>query len=318
MLRSQALVEGRTLALVVIASCILPSAASSAANAQRDFTLFQGTVVDEEKRPLEGATIQLIDVVRGRGRDTETNDQGEFRLRVLPGEYEVTVEKENYPGVQEILRFRTGTPTTRDYQLVIDVTPAEGAFRQGVAAFNAGNLEEAARAFEEAAELAPGLMQAHTNLAAAYGGLGRDEDALRELEKAVELTPNSFQVSVQLGATYARLSRFEDAIGTFETAMAMEHQVSDPAVHDAWMNLGTLYFMRERTRDAIGAYEKALASNPSSARALLSLGKGHFNVGETTEAVERFRQVVEVAPESQEAGEARTLIDEFEKSQNDL
>ncbi len=303
--------------LAVVASCFLPLVTASAAHAQRDFTRFQGKVVDEKGRPLEGATIHLTDVARGRERDNETNDKGEFRFRILPGEYEVTVEKEKHHGVQEKLRFRNQAPTTREYQLVIKVTPAEVAFRQGVTAFNAGDLEEAARAFEKAIELAPELMQAHTNLAAVYTGVSRNEDALRELEKAVELAPKSLQISVQLAATYAQLSRFEEAIAAFETALAIEHQISDPAVHDAWMNLGTLHLIREGTREAIGAFEKALVSNPSSTRALLSLGKCLFNIGEATEAVKRFRQVVAVAPDSKEAGEARTLIEEFEKSPNE-
>jgi tetratricopeptide (TPR) repeat protein len=93
-------------------------------------------------------------------------------------------------------------------------------------------------------------------------------------------------------------------------------EVSDPGVHDAWVNLGTLYFMGERTRDAIAAYEKALVSNPSSTKALLSLGKCHFNLGETDEAIARFQQVVDVAPESIEASEAKAFIVEFEKSQD--
>jgi len=302
--------------LVAVASCVLQLVTASAAYAQRDFAPFQGTVVDEEGNPLEGVTVHVKDVDRGRGRDTETNAKGEFRFRILAGEYEVSVEKENYRGVQDKLRLRAGTPATRDYRLVIDVTPAENAFREGIAAFNAGNLEEAARGFEKAVELAPQLMQAHSNLAAAYTGLGRDEDALRELKKAVELAPDSFQIAVQLAATYAQLGRFDEAIAAFEAALAQEHDTSDPAVHDAWINLGTLYFIGQRPQDAIAAYEKALVSKPDSPRALLSLGKCLFNIGEATEAVEKFRRVVAVAPDSKEAAEARPLIEEFEKSQS--
>jgi tetratricopeptide (TPR) repeat protein len=316
-LRLRALVEGRPLVLAVAASCFLPLVTASTAHAQRDFSRFQGKVVDEEGRPLEGAKIRVTDVARGRERDTETNEKGEFRFRILLGEYEVTVAKENYRGVEEKLRFRDEAGITRDYRLVIGVTPAEDAFRQGVTAFNAGNLKEAAQAFEKAAELAPKLVQAHTNLAAAYIRLNRNEDALRELQKAVELAPNSFQISVQLAATYAQLKRYEEAVATFQTALAIEHQISDPAVHDAWMNLGILHLMKDRTREAIGAFEKALVSNPRSPRALLSLGKSLFNIGEPTGAIERFRQVVAVAPDSKEAGEARTLIAEFEKSRTD-
>jgi len=295
-------------------SFLLPLVASPPAYAQRDFARFQGTVVDEAGRPLEGVVVQLTDVSKGRARDTKTNEKGEFRFRILFGEYEIKIEKENYRGVEETLRFRTEGPTTRDYRLVIEKTPAEDAFRQGVAAYNAGKMEEAAQAFAKAAELAPQLLQAHTNLAAAYIGLGRNEDALRELQKAAELAPTSFLTQVQLAATYAQVGRRDEAIATLQAALAMEHQPSDPGVHDAWMNLGILYLMKEKTEDAIGAFEKALVSDPKSTKALLALGKSLFNVGKPTEAIEKFRQVVTVAPDSKEAGEAKSLIEEFEKS----
>lgn len=301
--------------LAVVAGCSLPLVAPSPAHAQRDFSRFKGTVVDEQGRPLEGVKVKVTDVNRGRERDTETDDKGEFSFRILIGEYDVALEKDNYRGVQEKLRFRDEAGITRDYRLVIDVTPAEDAFRQGVAAYNEGNMDGAAQAFEKAAELAPQLVQIHTNLAAAYIGLGRNEDALRALQKAVELAPDSFPTSVQLAATYAQLKRYEEATATFEAALAKKHEISDPAVHDAWMNLGILHLMQDKTRDAIGAFEKALTSNPTSPRALLSLGKALFNVGEPAQAVEKFRQVVAAAPDSKEAGEAKTLIEAFEKTQ---
>ena len=313
-LRCRALNEGRTLALVVVASCIWPIATASLAHAQADITSLRGTVTDVEGPPLEGARVHVTALARGTERETETNDKGEFLFRGLhAGEYEVLVEKEQYQGFKETIRLRLGPPTTREYQLKNLITPAHAAFNRGIEAFQAGNLEEAAQAFEESVALAPEVVDGHANLAATYARLGREEDALRELEKVIELSPDSFRASAQLAATYAQMNRFDEAIETLETALAMEF--SDPGVHDAWVNLGTLYFMGDRTRDAIGAYEKALVSNPSSATALLSLGKCHFNLGETDEAIARFQQVVDVAPESNEASEAKVFIAEFEKSQ---
>lgn len=302
---------------VVLAGCTLHLATASAALAQREVTALEGTVVDENGAPLEGATVRVKEVARGIERDTETNDEGEFRIRGLrPGEYEVLVEKESYQGFKETLRLRLGAPTTREYQIKNLITPAHAAFLRGVEAFNAGNWEEAARGFEESVELAPEVVDGHVNLAATYMRLGREEDALRELEKVTELAPDSFEGLSQLAATYAQMNRLDDAIKTYEAALAMDDEATSPEVHDAWVNLGTLYFMKERTPDAVAAYEKALLSEPNSPRALLALGKCQFNLGKMDEAIARFKQVVEVAPESSQATEAQRLIEEFEKSQS--
>jgi tetratricopeptide (TPR) repeat protein len=300
----------------VLVSCVLLLATASAAHAQRDLTALEGTVVDENGAPLEGARVTARDVERGTKRGDETDGKGRFRIRGLrAGEYEVLVEKDKYQGFKETLRLRLAQPTKREYQIRNLITPAHAAFLRGVEAFNASNFEEAAKAFEESIELAPEVVDGHANLAATYARLGRDDDALKELQQVNELSPDSFEAKTRLAATYAQMNLLDEAIATYEQALAMEHEAANPDVHDAWLNLGTLYFMKERTEDAIAAFDNALVANPSSAKALLSLGKCYFNVGNTDEAIANFEKVLEVAPQTSEATEAQGYIDEFKQSQ---
>ncbi len=58
------------------------------------------------------------------------------------------------------------TQTNREYWLVPAVSPAMAAFRRGIAAFDEGNFEEAAKAFEKTVDLAPQTVEGHANLAA--------------------------------------------------------------------------------------------------------------------------------------------------------
>ena len=305
---------GRLLVTALLSIGIVPWTVSTLL-AQPDFATFQGTVTDETGNPLVGATVVVRLVSRNTGEELVTNEKGEFRHRGFrPGEYEVTVEKEAYQGFRETLRLAARAMVKREYQLTSLITPAHAAFNRGVEAFNAGNLEEAALEFEESVKLAPDVLDGHANLAAIYSRLGREEEALAELQKMVELSPGSFQAQSQLAATYAQMNRFDDAIATYEAAFAKVEDVPPgPAAYDAWMNLGTLYFMSDRARDAIGAFEEALAANPSSAKALLAIGKARFNLGETDEAIAAFRKVIAAAPESSEAAEAKGYIEQFEK-----
>lgn len=306
---SRVLGQGRALARAVLTGFIAPLLMASLSYAQPEFATFRGTVTDEQGSPLEGATLLVRLVTRDQGEEIATNKKGAFLHRGFrPGEYEITVQKDSYQGYQETLRLEARRTVNREYQLKSLITPAHAAFVRGAEAFNAGNFEEAALAFEESVELAPDVVDGHSNLAATYARLGRDDDVIRELEKVIELSPDSFEGQLLLGASYAQMNRYEDAIETYEAAMAREHDPSAAGVHDAWVNLGALYFMQERTRDAVGAFEKAVASDPRSAKALLSLGKAHFNLGETSEALARFQQVVDIAPESPEASEAKEFI----------
>ena len=282
---------------------------------QAELAVFQGTVTDAEGKPVADAKIQLKDVSRGGSYETETNEKGFFYRRGLrPSDYELTIEAEGYQTYQEQMRFRAGEEKRQNFQLVPAATPAEAAFQEGINAFNEQKYEEAAKAFEEVVRLSPETPEGHTNLALAYLQLGRTDDASRELEKAGELAPDSFRTWAQLGMVYGEAKRFEDAIRAFETALAIEHEPSDPMVIESQLALGSLYFSQGRVDDAVKTYQNVLAVAPENPEALLSLGKCYFNLGEVDQAKQSFNRVVEVAPDSPQAEQAKGFLEELNKT----
>lgn len=314
MLWHKGLFETRFVVIALLTASALLGG-SSPSMGQAELAVFQGTVRSVEGEPLADAQITLKDVSRGGEYKTETNDKGYFYRRGLrPSEYVITIEKEGYEPFQQEVRFRAGEEKRQDFQLMPAASPAEAAFQEAVTAFNAGNYEEAARAFEEVVRLSPEAPEGHSNLGLSYMQLGRMEDAIRELEKAGELAPDSFRTWAQLGMVYSQAERFEDAIRAFETALAAEHQPADPMVAEASMALGSLYFAESRVEDAVAAYQRVLAILPDSPEALLNLGKCYFNLGDVEHAREAFNRIVEVAPDSPEAEQAKTFIAELDKS----
>jgi len=289
-------------------------ASASVAGGQAELATFRGKVTDGEGRPVDGATVRLTDLSRGGDVEFETDGKGNFYRRGLrPSDYEISIEKEGFQPYEGRMELRAGEEKQQEIRIVPAATPAEVAFQKGIEAFNQGSFEEAVRAFEEVTRLAPEAPEGHTNLALAYVQLKRIPDAVQELEKATELSPDSFRTWAQLAMAYVQVDRLEAAVGAFETALSKEHDPSDDMAFESWMALGALYFSDGKVTNAVGAYEKALVSSPGSAAALVSLGKCHFNLGDMERALERFRQVVALAPNSPEANEARAFIEELEK-----
>jgi tetratricopeptide (TPR) repeat protein len=286
--------------------------------AQSELGSFQGTVKDDQGQTLEGATLYLKDLARGREVSFKTNKKGFFYRRAIrPSEYELIIEMEGYQPFQDRLRFRAGEEKRLDFRLGAATSPAEEAFQQGLTAFNEGDYEKAAEAFEKAAQLAPDAPEAHANLGLAYLQLSRTEEGIGELEKAVALKPEQFTTQVQLASAFAQAGQLEKSVTAFEKALENAEDLSDPASFEATLNLASLYFAVGRVEEASATYERALAAQPESPDALLGLGKCHFNQGDEQKALDYFERVVSAAPDSRHATEARAVIEQFEKARKE-
>jgi len=79
------------------------------------------------------------------------------------------------------------------FRQAVDRDPESAAayFYLGVALSTQEEVAEAARAYENALRLEPGLAEAHWNLALAYVGLGRAPEAIAEFEAFITLKPVS-------------------------------------------------------------------------------------------------------------------------------
>jgi tetratricopeptide (TPR) repeat protein len=286
--------------------------------AQSELGSFQGTVKDDQGQTLEGATLYLKDLARGGEVSFKTNKKGFFYRRAIrPSEYELIIEMEGYQPFQDRLRFRAGEEKRLDFRLGAATSPAEEAFQQGLTAFNEGDYEKAAEAFEKAAQLAPDAPEAHANLGLAYLQLSRTEEGIGELEKAVALKPEQFTTQVQLASAFAQAGQLEKSVTAFEKALENAEDLSDPASFEATLNLASLYFAVGRVEEASATYERALAAQPESPDALLGLGKCHFNQGDEQKALDYFERVVSAAPDSRHATEARAVIEQFEKARKE-
>lgn len=284
------------------------------ASGQMELAVMQGTVKDDAGRPLEGVTFRIRDLGRGRETIIKSDKDGKFYRRGLQAvEYEILVEKEGYQPIHDKVKLSAGTDRRFDFKLTKSAPVGADEFAKGVEAYNRGDHQAAAQAFEAAVQKAPDLPEVRVNLALAYFRLSRNADAVAQLEKAAALAPNEPRVLFQLGSAYIDMNDLDKAAAAFEKGLAKQTNQKDPLGYEATVSLGAVYFAKGENDKALAQFEKALAVKPDAAVPRLGLGKVHFSKGDVDKALEAFQQVVRSNPGTPQAAEAEAFIKELKK-----
>jgi len=176
----------------------------------------------------------------------------------------------------------------------------------GAAYTAAGRREEAAKAFDRAAQMGDAVAHLHrAELLGVSGdfdgavhacddylailpwdarGLalkatllargGSVDAAIAVLRSALEHHPRTAELRRGLGILLLKAQRYDDAAEAFLEAIRV-----DPRDLDAQINRGTALLLAGRTRDAIGAFREALEIDPERADALNNLGVAYLRAG---------------------------------------
>ncbi|HEY1629466.1 MAG TPA: tetratricopeptide repeat protein, partial [Tepidisphaeraceae bacterium] len=76
--------------------------------------------------------------------------------------------------------------------------------------------------FEKAIALKPDFVEAHGNLSAALGDVGRKEEALKQMDAAILLRPTAAKAHLLRGSLLRDLHRFDEAIDSIREAVRLE------------------------------------------------------------------------------------------------
>lgn len=139
---------------------------------------------------------------------------------------------------------------------------ADTLVRAGMAAHEAGRLDEARRSYERALAARPDHPYAGHYLGVLDFQRGAYPEAIARLEAAARARPGEPDFQVNLGLAYAAANRLEDACAAQRRAIELA-----PRSPVAWNNLGLALHEQNRHDDAVDAYDRALALDPRFARA---------------------------------------------------
>lgn len=297
-----------------VAVVLLLVIAAVPAVAQMELGVMTGTVTDDAGKPLEGATVRLRDLERGRETIFKSDKSGRYYRRGLQAvEYEMVVEKDGYQPVKDKVKLVAGTDRRLDFKLAKAAPEGAEEFAAGIAAFNKGDNAGAAKAFEAALAKAPGLPEIRVNLGLAYLRLGRNAEAVAQLEQATARGLGAANVQFQLGAAYVEMQALDKAVTAFEAGLDKQPDLGDPLAYEAAVTLGAVYFAKGQNDKAATQFEKALTARPGAAAPSLGLAKVHFSRGDVDKALALFDRIVAQHPGTPEAVQAAAFIKELRK-----
>lgn len=134
--------------------------------------------------------------------------------------------------------------------------------REGLAAADAGRLDQAIEKFQQAIRVNPSSKQAYYNLGIALMQRGRGEEALRSYGAALQLDPSSVEVRNNAAVALAQMGRVDDAIGQLSEIIRLK-----PGNVDAHVNLAILLAQKGQTAVAEKHLAEALNIQPDNATA---------------------------------------------------
>ncbi len=174
----------------------------------------------------------------------------------------------------------------------------------GLAHMAKGEPASAVEAFTRALSLAPTFTDARNNRGIAYRALGQEALAESEFLAALQdLTyANRAGVYFNLGALYLAQGKLEVAEENLRRA------ASATGPPEAYLLLGEVQERLGKLAAAEDTYRKGMQRAPERADVPLRLGTLLLNRGRTAEAREVLQKVVELAPDSREAAQARALL----------
>jgi type IV pilus assembly protein PilF len=212
----------------------------------------------------------------------------------------------------------------------------------GIAYLEAANYDAAQRAFQDAIDRAPLWAYPRHNLALAHSQRGQYNAAIAAYRAAMDRAPSYFYLPYNLGLLYAQLNRQAEAEGMyrraaglapdraepvtalaqleaargndrrarrgFEEALRMSGQ-SEIAMQAARHNYALLLAKKRRTLDdALAAWRQNGDYLPSR----FSLAQALARSGRASEAVEQYRRILTLAPES--LGARLELVRQMQKA----
>jgi tetratricopeptide (TPR) repeat protein len=170
---------------------------------------------------------------------------------------------------------------------------AADAYRHlGVLHATAGLRGAAIAAAKRACELAPDEPRAWSDFGRALALLGDLDDAARCFQEAVTIDARFADGWHNLGTALRKLGRADEAFTALKTAL-----LHDPARADTYLNLGNLLIDSTQLEDALECFERAAKHDPTLARARSRLADQLAGRGKLDRAESLFRRSLALDPE---------------------
>jgi tetratricopeptide (TPR) repeat protein len=160
-------------------------------------------------------------------------------------------------------------------------TEAQPARDRGASLYREGRFDEAARAFEQAAELDPGSLELWESLGWAYRKGGRPDDAREVWTRLLKVDPGRAPLWNQVAAIDIEREDWSAAVESLTMSLTFE-----PDVSHVRTRLAMALESAGRFEEAARAYEELARRDPQNLTAILRLASFYERAGDAAKALE--------------------------------
>lgn len=288
-----------------------------------------GTVVDENGNPIEGAIITVESLTSKTKLEGKSDKKGHFAVAGMgTGMWRITASKPGYVSSSTDMYVRqltTNPPITFTLKkitglaaLATDETSMK-LFDEGNKLIEEGKYDEALKVFEDFLTKYPQIHQVHLNIGTCYLKKEELDKAEAEfklvLDKTLEVYGDyrkdpaaSLRAFSGLGEIYLKRNDLETARKYFTQALEVS-----PEDEVAAYNVAEILFSHQNIDEAIRFYELAIKIKKDWPKPYYKLGLAYLNKGDFEKALESLRKCLEIDPQNPEAPIIKNIIETIEK-----
>lgn len=288
-----------------------------------------GTVVDENGNPVEGAVIVVESLQTTTKLEGKSDKKGRFAVAGMgTGMWRITASKSGYLSSSTEMYVRqltTNPPITFTLKKVTGlaaITTDETSmklFDEGNKLIEAGQYDEALKVFEEFMTKYPQIHQVRLNIGTCYLKKGELDKAEAEfkavLDKTIEVYGDykkdpaaSLRAFSGLGEIYLKRNDLDTARKYFTQALEIS-----PEDEVAAYNVAEILFSNQNIDEAIRFYEMAIKIKKDWSKPYHKLGLAYLNKGDYEKALENLRKFLEMDPNNPETPQVKNIIEAVEK-----
>jgi len=284
-----------------------------------------GTVKDAAGEPIKGATITAENPTASPSSFTATtDDKGRFSIIGLrTGQWTFTAQAPGYgpesgrlqvqtigaPNPPLTFTLKKGTtagPASALGNLAAKDLQAELAAADGL--YNAQKWDEAIAAYRAIMAKAPALSVINLQIAAVYRNKKEYDNAIAAYNDLLKVDPNNDKAKVGIGMTNLE----KGDLAAAEETLTRASESANPT-REVFYNLGEVKFAKGQTDEAAKYYQKAADLDATWGKPLFKLALVQLNKGDKDGTIKALEKVIAVDPTSQEAAQAKTVIEQLKK-----
>jgi len=284
-----------------------------------------GTVKDDAGQPIKGASITAENPSASPSSFTATtDDKGRFSIIGLrTGAWTFTAQAPGFAPESGRLNVQTiGAPNPPlTFTLKKGGTSAPASALGSLAAkdiqaelgaadalYNAQKWDESITAYRAILAKAPALSVINLQIAAAYRNKKDYDGAIAAYNDLLKADPNNDKAKIGIGMTNLEKGDLAAAEDTLTKAAE-----SPNATREVYYNLGEVKFAKGQTDEAAKLYQKAADMDATWGKPLFKLALVQLNKGDKDATIKALEKVIATDPTSQEAAQAKAVIEQLKK-----